>query len=506
MLNQLKHTLNGTWVCLLAAGLMMIPATVQAQEQWTDLQVSDAVEDELIVDPAVLSFNIDVATNDGIVTLSGKVDNILAKQRAGRIAETVKGVKGVVNNIRVSPSEIPSDAKLAERVEQALLRGPATDSYEVEVEARNGAIILEGKVDSWQERELVAKRARGVGGVTEVDNRIEIAYESDRTDLEIKPEIQQALKWDTLVDQALIDVKVNNGNVELTGTVGSAAEKRRAEAQAWVAGVDSVDTSGLEVERWARDEDLRAGKYMPKSDSEIEEAVEDTFLFDPLVNSLDVEADVSDRVVTLRGEVDSLEAKRSATRDARQVVGVDRVINRLKVRPDETLDDSAIADRVRDALLYDPYVEEYEIGIDVENGVVTLTGDVESFFEKRQADDAASQVLGTVGVVNRLSVEDEADPFYYNPYVDGSYADDFDWYDYEPTVTLKTDSAIKEDIHDQLWWSPFVDSDEVNVEVDNGVAELTGEVDTWSEYRAARSNALEGGAKWVVNRLEVEMQ
>jgi osmotically-inducible protein OsmY len=44
-----------------------------------------------------------------------------------------------------------------------------------------------------------------------------------------------------------------------------------------------------------------------------------------------------------------------------------------------------------------------------------------------------------------------------------------------------------------LWWSPFVDSDDVNVTVDDGVVTLTGAVDSWSEYNAAANNAYEGG-------------
>jgi osmotically-inducible protein OsmY len=68
---------------------------------------------------------------------------------------------------------------------------------------------------------------------------------------------------------------------------------------------------------------------------------------------------------------------------------------------------------------------------------------------------------------------------------------------------VKTDAAIKEDIEDELFWSPFVDLDEVTVKVDGGTAILTGEVDSLGEYEAATENALEGGAHEVDNNLVV---
>ncbi len=117
-------------------------------------------------------------------------------------------------------------------------------------------------------------------------NNIDVDFETTRQDVEIKTEIEETLEWDVLVDDALIDVKAKDGDVTLSGVVGSAAEKREARLDAWVAGVKSVDASDLEVERWARDKDLRKNKYVTKSDEEIEDAVEDALLYDPRVPSI----------------------------------------------------------------------------------------------------------------------------------------------------------------------------------------------------------------------------
>ncbi|MFO7975678.1 MAG: BON domain-containing protein, partial [Candidatus Hydrogenedentota bacterium] len=148
--------------------------------------------------------------------------------------------------------------------------------------------------------------------------------------------------------------------------------------------------------------------------------------------------------------------------------------------------------------------ERYEITVSVIDGTVYLYGDVDSYFEKAQADDVASGAAGVMSVDNNLNVQADYEPYSYEPYVDDWYTYDYNWYDYEAPPVKKPDWEIKEEIESQLWWSPFVDSDDVNVSVDDGTATLTGTVESWSEYWAARENAFDGGAVWVDNDLKVE--
>jgi osmotically-inducible protein OsmY len=205
----------------------------------------------------------------------------------------------------------------------------------------------------------------------------------------------------------------------------------------------------------------------------------------------------------LRGTADNLKAKRAAAQDARNTVGVLNVKNRLKVRPGLDRSDAEIAESIRKALARNPYVEDYEITVEVDNNVASLYGTVDSYFEKGEADDVASQTKGVMDVENHLTVDYVDEPLVYNPYLDDDYLYDYDWYDYKPYNSYVVDRAIKDEIEDELWWSPFVDSDDVNVSVDNGVARLTGTVDSYSEMDAAVENAFEGGAVWVDNDLKV---
>jgi osmotically-inducible protein OsmY len=493
---------------VLAAFLFAGPSLALALEKdLTDANISNAVENCFFFDKAVPFDPIDVSCTDGIVTLTGTTNNILAKQRATRLAQTIKGVRAVVNRIEVKPSMDRTGVEIKSDVEAALLSDPATDLYEITVTADNkGHVTLSGEVESWQEKQLVKKVAMGVKGVTGITNNVDVHYKTDRSDYEIKPEIEEALEWDALVDHQLIDVKVKDGKVTLSGTVGSAAEKRQARWDAWVAGVTDVNDSGLKVRRWARDEDQRKNTYMAKPESEISQAVEDANLYDPRVKSFNVNPDVIGSMVTLRGTVDNLKAKRAAGENARNTVGVSRVYNRLKVRPAMAHTDEQIETAVQSTLLRDPYVDRYQIAVNVVDGMAYLTGTVDSYFEKAQAEDAASRVNGVVNVSNGLAVTDTHSPIVYDPYIYDWYVEDYDWYDYRPVNAVKTDKEIKTAIESELWWSPFVDSDEVAVEVEDGVAALFGTVDSWSERRAATHNALEGGAIRVDNDLVVAMR
>lgn len=504
--SRIRRTLGGI-ACTLLAGIVCTPLAVGAdQPKLTNESIRDAVEDEFLFDPGVSRDAIDVDVADGVVTLSGKTNSLLEKERAVRVAETVKGVRAVVDRLTVKPIKNLTDAELKRDVESALLMDPATDSYEIQADVKNGAVTLKGHVDSWTERTLCERVAKGVRGVTSVNDDILVKYAATRSDAEIQAEIEKKLRWDALIDDALIDVKVADGNVTLSGTVGSAAERSRAAASSWVAGVKSVNDDGLSVSRWARDPDLRESKYVIKSDEALRDAVKDALMYDPRVFSFNVTPKAHNGTVTLRGIVDNLKAKHAAAEDARDTVGVRSVKNRLQVRPAEGVSDETVEQNVREALLRDPYVSRYEITVSAHDGTLDLYGTVDSYFEKGEAEDVASRVNGVVAVRNHLNVSSARDWLAYNPYV-------YDWnmygwhrYGFTPRYTTKSDTEIKDDIESELWWSPFVDSDEVHVDVDDGVATLTGTVDTWAERQAATDNAYEGGATRVDNELAVKVQ
>ncbi len=471
----------------------------------TDKEIEIAVEEELRQDQAVASYLVDIACTKGIVTLTGSVDNLLAKDRALAIAETVKGVRSVINRIAVNPLQAKSDEDIQMDVVQSLLTDPVTELFEIDVTVDDKVVTLKGKADSHIERQHTGRVAKSVNGVKEVKNRIILDYKTSRSDEDLANDIAQALRWDTLVDDALIRISVNNGKVDLKGTVGSAAEKRRAVNHAWLPGIKEVDAQMLTVGRWARDRDLRHEKYVPKSDDQIKDAVDKAILYDPRVLSTKVETQVDNGEVTLTGRVNYLSAKKAAAQDAKNTVGVIRVKNQIKVTPVPSAENgSEVEQKILNKFRRDTYVENLEITVTVLSGIVNLYGTVDTYYEKTRAEDLASEVAGVYAVNNSINVNKDWEPFVYKPYVDESYVPDYEWYSYQPSVTArKSDREIADNIENELFWSPFVDSDSVTVIVDDGKATLTGKVDSWSEYDAATQNALEGGAVVVDNELTI---
>ncbi len=479
--------------------LWLSPAAAAAAEMADD-QIVVAVENQILQDPGTSLNAIDVSAAAGIVTLSGTVDNILAKERAVKVARTVKGVRSVIDRITIKPP-LREDREIARDIKQALIHDPLSESWEITTSVENGHVTLTGAADSWAEREAIGRIAKGVRGVVSLENNLAISYRIDREDTEMEEEIEKKLRWNALVDDSLIEVEVQDDQAFLTGTVGSAAERLQAHRDGWVAGITAVDSSGLEVDWWARDPEQRNKKYLVRDDDTIRQAVEDALLYDPRVNRFEITVMVKDGWVTLKGTVDNLLAKRSAAGDARNTVGVWHVKNLIKVRPTGP-DDRLIADAVGDALLRDPYVEKYQIDVSVVDGEVYLSGTVDTSHEKARADHIAAGIAGVSEVRNRLEVEG-SEVMTYSPYVDPWYTYDYDWYAYPDYIPTKSDAAIRAEIEEEMFWSPFVDSDDITVTVDDGIATLTGDVDSYLEYSSAVENALEGGAVGVDNELVV---
>ncbi len=251
-----------------------LAVSVDNKRDIDDVDISDTVLDELAHDHVVEVSWIDVVSENGIVTLSGRVSNILAKERAALIAGTIKGVRGVVNMLQVVTPVITSDRSLAADVKDALLSDPATDLFEIGVGVSDGTVILSGEVDSWQEKKLCAIVAESVKGVRKVRNDIVYRADVERLDEEIRVETEQAISWDSLIDgDSKVKVTVIDGTATLVGIVGSLAEKNRIIDHAYLAGANEVKAAGLDVAWWEREDEKESEQYVIPTDQQIQKAV-----------------------------------------------------------------------------------------------------------------------------------------------------------------------------------------------------------------------------------------
>lgn len=152
-----------------------------------------------------------------------------------------------------------------------------------------------------------------------------------------------------------------------------------------------------------------------QSDPGITTAVKSKLAADDTVKAYKIDVDTKDAVVTLKGTVDTAEAKTRAVEVARSTNGVTDVVDQLNVSPPavatsgagdslEPLTDPAITTAVKSSLLVDPYSSGLKIDVDTKDAVVTLKGTVATEDEKARAENVARNTKGVSSVVNNLKV------------------------------------------------------------------------------------------------------
>jgi osmotically-inducible protein OsmY len=361
---------------------------------------------------------------------------------ARKIAESIIGVRSVIDDIRVNLSVRDNDAR-ARDIRMNLQQVQLRQGAEISVAVDNGVATLSGIVDSWILSRMATRKARSVIGVTEVVNRIEVT--------------------------------VKDGRVILSGTAPTVAQKRRAKADAWIAGVVDVRSQNLEVKWSAKGARMRPAPYIPKSDQKILMAVKDALHMDPRVNPEIPDVVVFNGSVTLSGPVETLYAKRAAVEDARNTTGVWQVDNQLRLRYRAFPPDAEVKRLIEDVFRRDAELHDQNIAVDVEDNHVTLSGSAKTVGQKVRAENIVSQIDGVLTVENHIKVAARGHQV--------------------------SDAQITAAIIDELYWSPYVDSDRLTVTVKNGRATLKGRAADRFVASIAVQNAFEGGARSVRTNL-----
>lgn len=200
--------------------------------------------------------------------------------------------------------------------------------------------------------------------------------------------------------------------------------------------------------------------------------------FEPSLDAAHIGVGVEDGVVTLTGYVHSFAEKAIAEQAVARVKGVRALAQELQVRypQNKKTDDDQIAKRALKIIAWDTTVPDDKVKIKVQNGWVTLSGEVEWSYQKTGAEEAVRKLSGVIGVTNLITVR---------PHADGR--------------------NVKHRIEEALKRNAQVEAKEIRVTVDGGKVTLEGNVPAWHERAVAEKAAWSApGVSAVEDRIQVK--
>ncbi|GAA4467914.1 BON domain-containing protein [Novipirellula rosea] len=445
-----------------------------------------------------------------------------------------------------------SDNEIASAIEADIADASRIAGGEINVDASSGLVTLSGTATSLLDKRMADTIAKRTRGVTAVLNQL-IVITSDRSDDDIRADVEKVLRINDSVDEPRIAIDVSGGEVALTGKVASLAEKRIAElAASGVTGVVKVDNQ------------IAVSLSSDRTDKDIAEEIRGLIVHSVYLDDVQVDVRVEGHVAKLSGSAPSAETKDRLEQIA-EIWGVSAVdVTAVKVDPnsaDESqrrrrwakVSEEEIQAAISRSFRNDPIVFSHvdAIATEANEGTVRLTGTVNRLRTKNRAERLASDIVGVHRVLNEIEVEYRNEEFSDMEIIHETQAAirrsaNLDQRDIrvhcqrahvslygivdselekqvaewiadgvtgvvhvnnllavEPKWREKSDDAIKFALLRKLKYALLDKNDQIEVTVKNGTAILRGEVATWRQWQRVMDLALEAGARHPHNMLNV---
>jgi osmotically-inducible protein OsmY len=189
-----------------------------------------------------------------------------------------------------------------------------------------------------------------------------------------------------------------------------------------------------------------------KSNEELQKDVMDAIKWEPLLNAAEIGVTAKDGVVTLSGIVNNYSKKAEAEHAAKNVSGVNAVVEKIEIKFDsnEKKNDNNLADEIVHSLKSKWDIPDNKIKVKVENGWITLDGELHWNYQKQTAVRSINSISGITGITNNIVIKSEIH-----------------------------DGIEKKDIELALLRNWAIDDSDIKVSVEDNVVNLSGKVDSW---------------------------
>ena len=215
-----------------------------------------------------------------------------------------------------------------------------------------------------------------------------------------------------------------------------------------------------------------------KNNSELQTDVQDAIKWEPLMHAAEIGVTVKDGVVTLTGTVDSYGKKLEAEKAAKNVSGVRAVVEKIEVEFPHSWSrtDNDIAVEVLNALKSNWIIPAEKVKVKVENGLVTLDGELHWNFQREAAKTAVRYLSGVKGLTDNIIIKSET---------------------HDEIEKTSVESALKRN------WN--INDNDISVQATGHTIKLTGSVNSWFQKDEAARMAWDAPGVWSVeNELAVD--
>ena len=214
-----------------------------------------------------------------------------------------------------------------------------------------------------------------------------------------------------------------------------------------------------------------------KTDHQLKQDVIAELTWDPAIKADAIGVAVNDGIVTVSGHIDTYAEKRAVEKALRRVSGVKAIALELDVKLSalHKRNDTELAAAIENALKWNSVVPADKVSVTVDNGWVTLAGEVDWDYQRMSIEKLVRPLIGVVGVNNNMTLKPRATP---------------------AGVTSRIEDALKRQAERE--------AKRVQVEINGTTVTLRGDVHSWQERDAAAGAAWAApGVRAVINELRV---